>query len=83
MAHELSEDQEEILGDLSELSTEALALQEQFASHRERVRERALTAVTHYGLSVQRVAATVGIDRRTLTVWLQVHNAEQRARRSQ
>jgi transposase-like protein len=59
---------------------EAAVLADQFARHRGDLRAEAIHAVTVTGLSVKKVAETAGIDRRTLTVWLQVHNAEQKGR---
>jgi hypothetical protein len=81
MATYLSEDQQAILDELLEHKAHGDQLAEQFAAHRAAVRERALYAVTHYGLSVVRAATAAGIDRRTLTVWLQVWNAEQKAQK--
>jgi len=81
MAHELSEDQQEVLDELHELKGHARDLEEAFKAHRNELRERAIVAVTHYGLSVKKAAETAGIDRRTLTVWLQVHNADEKRRK--
>jgi O-methyltransferase involved in polyketide biosynthesis len=81
MSNDYSEDQQAILSELAGHKANGERLAQQFADHRAAVRERALTAVTHYGISVMRAAQEAGIDRRTLTTWLQVHNAENKGRR--
>jgi len=67
------------LENLAAMKLEAERLAEQFRIHREDLRAEAIHAVTVNGISVLRAATAAGIDRRTLTVWLQVHNAEQKA----
>jgi DNA-binding NtrC family response regulator len=79
MSNDYSEDQQAILAELAGHKATGERLAQQFADHRAAVRERALLAVTHYGISVFRAAQEAGIDRRTLTTWLQVHNAERRS----
>lgn len=73
---------EAALANLESLKQEGERLADLFKRHREDVRAEAIAAVTEQGVSVARTAASAGIDRRTLTVWLQVHNAEQKGRRN-
>lgn len=65
---------------LTSMKLEGERLADLFKRHREDLRNEAIHAVTVGGLSVLKVATLAGIDRRTLTVWLQVHNAEQKGR---
>jgi len=81
MSRELTEDQAAIVEELEEFKANGDRLAQEFATHRAAVRERALYAVTHYGVSVVRAATAAGVDRRTLTVWLQVFNAEQKSQK--
>lgn len=48
----------------------------------ERSRNRALTVrlVTQHGLSVQKAADATGHHRNTVSLWVQLHNAEEKAR---
>lgn len=80
MAHDLSEDQSDVLAELEGHKKHGEDLAQMFADHRAAVRERALVAITHYGVSIARASAAAGVDRRTLTTWLQVWNAEQKGR---
>jgi transposase-like protein len=72
---------EAALENLANMKLEAERLRDMFARHREDLRAEAIYAVTEQGVSVLRAATTAGIDRRTLNVWLQVHNAEVKARK--
>lgn len=72
-------DQEPILTELAQHKHESERLKKLYEIHRADLRASAIAAVTEYGISVVRAATECGIDRRTLTVWLQVHNAEQKA----
>lgn len=69
-----------MVDELEQLRTEGERLAKMFRQHREDLRAVALRAVTHYGVSVVRAATAGGMDRRTLTVWLQVFNAENKGR---
>lgn len=73
---------EAALANLESMKQEGERLADLFKRHRADLRAEAIGAVTEQGLSVLKVATAAGIDRRTLTVWLQVHNAEQKGRRN-
>lgn len=73
-------DEAAALANLKSMKLEGENLADKFKRHREDLRNEAIHAVTVGGLSVLKVATNAGIDRRTLTVWLQVHNAEQKGR---
>jgi predicted DNA-binding protein (UPF0251 family) len=50
----------------------------------ERAHNKALTVrlVVQHGLSVQKAADLTGHHRNTVSLWVQIHNAEEKARRS-
>lgn len=73
--------QAQILEELAEHKKRSEDLAELFKMHRQDLRAALICAVTECGLSVKKAAETAGMDRRTVTVWLQVHNAEQKGRR--
>lgn len=46
-------------------------------------KETLMRAITEEGLSVARAAQITGYDRRTITIWLRVFNAEQKFQQKQ
>ena len=73
---------EATLANLESMKQEGERLADLFKRHRADLRAEAIHAVTEHGFSVLKAATAAGIDRRTLTVWLMVHNAEQKGRRN-
>lgn len=80
MAHEFSEEQQEVLQELAPFKDEAAELEKQFQDHRARLRQAALRAHSHYGIPVLRIANIVGVDRRTISVWIEVARAYEKNR---
>lgn len=58
-------------------------IQEQAKWARAQEKETLLKAITEEGMSVATAALVTGYDRRTITVWLAVFNAEHKSRQSQ
>jgi hypothetical protein len=56
------------------------SLEEQLKESRERSRAYVLQAVIEQGLSVAKAAELSGHHRQSITLWLQIHNAEQKGR---
>lgn len=55
-------------------------LEEQLKLSRERSRAYVLQAITETGLSVAKAAELSGHHRQSITLWLQIHNAEKKGR---
>lgn len=61
---------------------ERVASEEQLKLARERSRAYVIQAVTEQGLSVAKAAELSGHHRQTITLWLEIHNAEKKGRES-
>lgn len=59
---------------------ERVASEEALKLARERSRAYVIQAITEQGLSVAKAAELSGHHRQTITLWLQIHNAEKKGR---
>jgi hypothetical protein len=73
---------DQTLRDIAESRGKLDAIEERWKI--ERAHNKALTVrlVTEHGLSVAKAADATGHHRNTVSLWVQLHNAEEKARRS-
>lgn len=57
-------------------------LEEQLKESRERSRGYVIQAVTEHGISVSKASELSGHHRNSITLWLQIHNAEIKGRKT-
>lgn len=67
--------------DLAESRGKLDAIEERWATERAHHKALVVRLVTQHGLSVAKAADVAGIHRNTVSLWVQIHNAEEKARK--
>lgn len=80
MAMKRKEPSEEAAASIRMYRERLAEIEEQWKFTRAAARANLIKVITEEGVSVATAALVSGNDRRTITVWLQIHNAEEKAR---